>query len=365
MSIKWIGSLAGCALLAAASLACAQEPAAAAAAPDQDVVAKIGDEVITAAELETMVGPSLVKLRQDIYDTTVAQLKQQIFDRLVGEQATAAGLTRAQYLKQQVDDKVGEVDEGEIVKLMSMYRSRLSQDDAQAREQVIQALKQQQMAVQQVALMDRLFAEAGVEILLEPPRVEIAVPAGTPSRGPATAPVVMVEYTDYQCPYCARVQPVLDQLLERYDGKLRHVFKNLPLPMHAEAQVASEAALCAGDQDKYWEFHNWLFKNQRNISRETMLGAAAELGMDTELFSACVDQGTYTERVDADMREARSFGITGTPGFLINGRVLSGAQPIEAFEAIIDEELKRRGIEVPEKKAPEAAEAATGEEASK
>jgi protein-disulfide isomerase len=358
-----MGTLAGCALIAAASVACAQQPDAAPVASQSEVVAKIGDEVITSAELEAMVGPSLVKLRQDIYDATVAQLKQQIFDRLVDEQAAAAGLSRAEYLQQEVDAKVGEIDEGEIVKVMSMYRSRLPQDDAQARAQVVQALTQQQTAVRQAALMERLFAEADVEILLEPPRVQIAVTEGTPSRGPASAPVVMVEYTDYQCPYCARVQPTLDQLMERYEGKLRHVFKNLPLPMHAEAQLAGEAALCAGDQDKYWELHDWMFANQRSINRDSMLAEAAELGMDTERFAACIDRGTYTEQVDADMREARSFGITGTPGFLINGRVLTGAQPIENFEAIIDEELRRRGIEVPAKEAPEdapkAAEAAS------
>jgi protein-disulfide isomerase len=360
MNMKWTGTLAGCALLAAASLACAQQPAAAAASPGQPVVAKIGDEVITAAELETMVGPSLV--RQDIYDTTVAQLKEQIFDRLVAKKATEAGLTVDDYLKQEIDAKAGEIDEAEIVKVMSMYRSRLAQDDAQAREQVVQALSQQQKAVLRGQLMDRLFAEAGVEILLEPPRVEVAVSQGTPTRGNPAAPIVLVEFTDFQCPFCARVQPTLDALMVRYEGQIRHVFKNLPLPIHPQAQLAAEASLCAQDQDKYWEFHNWLFANQRSISRDSVLVEAGELGMDTELFATCINRGTHTKQVDADAKEARSFGINGTPGFLINGRVITGAVPIENFEAIIDEELTRRGIAVPPKEEP-AAEAAEAAEA--
>ena len=201
-----------------------------------------------------------------------------------------------------------------------------------------------------------LFVEAGVEILLTPPRVEVAVPKGTPSRGPVDAPILLVEYTDYQCPFCNRVQPTLTALMERYDGQIRHVFKNLPLPNHPQAKLAGEAALCAQDQGKFWEFHDWLFANQRTMNRESMVTAAAELGTDQEIFTACIDQGTHATRVLNDTTEARSFGITGTPGFLVNGRVLTGAQPIEEFEAIIDEELERRGIEVPSKQAAKATE---------
>ena len=356
MSSKFSGMVIGCALCAFAAVACAQQAAPTSAG--DEVVAKIGDEVITAAEVEAMVGPSLVKLRQQIYDTTVNELEAQIFERLVDEQAAAEGLTSEEFMTRNVDNKVAEPAEEDIVKVMSMYRSRLAQDDAQARQQVVQALQQQQRAMLTEELKEKMFAEAGVVILLEPPRVEVAIAAGTPSRGPATAPIVMVEYTDYQCPYCARVQPTIDALMERYDGQIRHVFKNLPLPIHSEAQLAGEAALCAQDQGKYWEFHDWMFANQRTMSHDSMVAQAGELGMDADTFASCIDTQKYQAQVDADMQEARGFGITGTPGFMINGRVITGAQPIEAFEAVIDEELKLKGIEIPPKKQPPPAEAA-------
>jgi protein-disulfide isomerase len=357
MHKTFFGTFAGCALMALAVVACAQQAAPPAAG--DVVVARIGDEVITAAEMESMVGPSLVQLRQQIYDTSVAELNQQIFERLVVAKATAAGITRDEYLKQNVDAKMTPPDEGEIVKIMSMYRNRLAADDAQAREQVVQALQQQQKAQLLDALRKEMFEESGVVILLEPPRVEVAVAEGTPSRGPASAPIVLVEYTDYQCPYCARAQPTIAAVMERYDGQIRHVFKNLPLPMHAQAQLAAEAALCAQDQGLFWEFHDWLFDNQRTMNRDSMITQAGAMNMDVDLFTACIDRGTYQEKVDADMREARGFGITGTPGFMINGRVLTGAQPPEAFEAIIDEELTRKGIAIPPKPEPaQAAEAA-------
>ena len=116
-------------------------------------------------------------------------------------------------------------------------------------------------------------------------------------------------------------------------------------------QLAGEAALCAQDQEKFWEFHDWLFANQRTMNRESMVAAAGELGVDVEVFEGCIDEGTYRARVLGDLNEARSFGITGTPGFLINGRVVKGAQPIEDFEVIIDDELQRQGIDVPPKQA--------------
>ncbi len=362
MKMKYTSSFVGCALMTLAVVACAQQAAPPTAG--DDVVVRIGDEVITSAEVESMVGPSLVKLRQEIYNTTVGELNAQIFERLVTEKATAEGLTREEYLAKNVDGKMTEPDEGEIVKVMSMYRARLAQDDAQAREQVVQALQQQQQAKLIEALRDELFAEAGVVILLQPPRAVVAIPEGTPSRGPVSAPIVLVEYTDYQCPYCSRAQPTIDAVMERYDGQVRHVFKNLPLPMHQQAQLAGEAALCAQDQGKFWEFHDWLFENQRTMNRESMITEAGELGMNADLFTACISDGTYQAKVDADMKEARGFGITGTPGFMINGRVLTGAQPLEAFEAIIDEELTLKGIEIPPKKQPETTAAATSEEAA-
>ncbi len=351
----------GCVLLTVAAVVCAQE---APAATGSDVVAMIGDEVITESELDDMVGSALVNLRQQIYQAKINQLNADIFARLVTKAAVAEGMTSVEYLKKNITDKMVEPDEGEIVKLMSQYRSQLDADDLKARQQVIQALNQRQQREMQEELRKTLFVEAGVRILLEPPRVTVAIGQGTPSRGPADAPIVLVEFTDYQCPFCVRVQPTITALMERYDGQIRHVFKNLPLPNHSQAKLAGEAALCAQDQGKYWEFHDWLFANQRTMNRGTMVAQAVELGMDTELFEACIDQKTYAATVSADAREARSFGITGTPGFLINGRVLSGAQPIEAFEVVIDEELMLKGITPPPKKKAAQPAAATDEVAT-
>ena len=328
------------AVVATATVACAQASSGA----EDPVVAQIGDDVITASELETMVGTSLVALRQQMYDTKVAKLQDEIYRRLLKEAAAAEGTSEIDYVRSRVDEAVGEPDPGEVVKLMSQYRAQLAEDDVQARNQVVQALKQRERQRLAEELRGSLFAEAGVRILLEPPRVAFTVAEGTPSRGPVDAPVVLIEYTDFQCPFCTRVQPTINELLKRYDGELRHVFKNLPLPMHAEAPLAGAAALCAQDQGKFWELHGWLFENQRTLNRVSIVSKAGLLGMDKEAFEACLEDGTYHGRVREEMAEANGYGITGTPGFLINGRILTGAQPIEAFIQIIDDELARKEI---------------------
>lgn len=334
-------------ILLVATAACAQQPAAEKAG-DTGVVARFADQVITSAELEEAVKAQLISLRQQEYELKRQQLEQTIYERLVERAATAAGVPAAQYTEQQVASKIGEPAEDEIQKVLAQYRSRLNPDDAKAREQVVGYLKQQQQAQLSTDLKDRLFREANVEILLEPMRFEAKVAADHPARGGAlNAPIMLIEYTDFQCPFCGRVQPTLTQIQERYGDSVRHVFKQLPLPMHPQARLGAEASLCANAQGKFWELHDWMFANKDRIARDTLITQATTIGMNADAFTTCLDSNTFGARVDEDMSEARSFGITGTPGFLINGIAIRGAMPLEEFTRIIDGELKLKGLPVP------------------
>ncbi len=333
-------------LMVFAPMACAQ-PADDAAANDNTVAARFGETVITVAEVEEAAGGQLIALHQQIHQVKDQQLRGMIFDRLIDQAAASEGISRADYLDREIGQAVSELSEEQIKQVYDQFRSQLPPDEAQARQQIVAYLTQQAGAQKEKELRDRLFAEAEVEILLDPPRVEPVVEAHNPRRGPADAPVVLVEYTDYQCPYCDRAQPTIDAVLERYGDSVVHVFKNLPLPMHQQATLAAEAALCAGDQGKFWELHDWLFANKNNISRDTLVTTAETLELDMETFTACVDARTHRAVVEDDMAEANRFGIRGTPGFAINGRVISGAQPLENFIAIIDDELRRKGLPVP------------------
>jgi protein-disulfide isomerase len=163
----------------------------------------------------------------------------------------------------------------------------------------------------------------------------------SPAMGPEDAKVAIVEFIDFQCPFCSRVNATLERVRDRYGKDVRVVFKHLPLRMHPRAPAAHAAAEAAHRQGRFWEMHDKIFSNQREMSPQKYVEYAGELGLDLEQFQSDVASASVKSRVDADAAEAARLGITGTPGFLINGRFLSGARPFESFQAVIDEELGR------------------------
>ena len=161
-----------------------------------------------------------------------------------------------------------------------------------------------------------------------------------PMKGPANAKVTIVEFSDFQCPFCSRVEPTITQLMKEYPKDVRVVFKQLPLPFHNNAHIAAEAALAAHEQGKFWEMHAKLFANQQALDRPNLDKYAQELGLNMKKFAAALDSGKYKAKVDAELAEGNKIGANGTPAFFINGRSLSGAQPIDSFKAVVDSALK-------------------------
>jgi protein-disulfide isomerase len=162
---------------------------------------------------------------------------------------------------------------------------------------------------------------------------------GSPQKGAADAKLAIVEFSDFQCPFCGRVTPTLKQIEQEYGDRVRIVFKHLPLGMHPKAPAAHAAAEAAHRQGKFWEMHDKIFANQAAMSPEQYEKYAQEIGLDMEQFKRDVVSSEVKARVDADAKEAASLGVTGTPAFFVNGRFLSGAQPFPAFKSLIDEEL--------------------------
>ena len=174
---------------------------------------------------------------------------------------------------------------------------------------------------------------------IEVQRVNVSTD-GDPSIGPEDAPVTIVEFSDYQCPYCQSwYQQTFDRLMANYPGQIRFVYRDLPLPGHPESLPAAEAANCAGEQGAYWKFHDALFSGQYALGRAAYEQYAADLGLEPAAFTACLDDHRTQDEVRADAADATRLGLTGTPSFVINGRILIGALPFEDFKAIIDEEL--------------------------
>jgi protein-disulfide isomerase len=169
-----------------------------------------------------------------------------------------------------------------------------------------------------------------VEVAVDPARL----------RGEPNAPVTIVEFADFQCPYCRTVETVLAQLRDKYQSKVRFAFRDFPLrAIHPQAQAAAEASRCAGEQGKFWEYHDLLFANQSRLNADTYRDLAGSAGLDGERFAACLASGKYRAQIENDLAAGAASGVSGTPAFIINGTVLTGSQPLSAFEKIIDSQL--------------------------
>jgi len=186
-----------------------------------------------------------------------------------------------------------------------------------------------------------LRRKASVEVLLvEPSPPVVRISDSGPSKGGRDAPVLIVEFSDFQCPYCKQATSTLKQVLQSYGETVRLVFKHTPLPIHADAFKAAQAAVCADKQGKFWEYHDRLFSSNV-LSTDALRKEAAELGLDINEFNACLDSEASRAAVLKDMKEAKQADIQGTPSFVISGSVLRGARSFEDFKSVIDRELKK------------------------
>jgi protein-disulfide isomerase len=190
------------------------------------------------------------------------------------------------------------------------------------------------------ATSPRSVSDGAIPTTAAPIRVDVA---GRPAKGPDGAAVTLVEFTDYQCPFCARhFKETYAELLAANAGQLRYVIRNFPVTsLHPDAQKAAEAAECAFDQSKFWEYHNALFERSPTLPRDTLKRIAAQLGLNTARFTDCLDSGKKQAVVLRDMSDARRYGVRGTPTFFINGRILVGAEPIAVFQTEIDRAIHR------------------------
>jgi protein-disulfide isomerase len=176
----------------------------------------------------------------------------------------------------------------------------------------------------------------------EAPAAKVDIKVGdAPVKGPASAKVTVIEFSDFQCPFCGRVNPTLKEIEDQYKGKIKIAFRNLPLPFHDKAHLAAEAALAANEQGKFWAMHDKLFANQQALDRPALEKYAQEIGLNMNKFTAALDSGKFKDKVDSDAKEGAAVGATGTPTFFINGTRLVGAQPADKFKEVIDAELKK------------------------
>jgi protein-disulfide isomerase len=301
----------------------------------------IDDQTITVGELDDFVKEELFidatsgRNPASLYQVRSRALTGMIDEFVIERAASAANLSSEDYLDQQVEAG-GEVPEEEITAFYDENVDRMGEQSLdQMRDRISDHLMEQRVAT----IVADLTEQAATEILLEPARMEVE--AIGPSKGPDDAIVTIIEFSDFQCPYCQRVVPTIDQIVAKYPTQVRFVFRHLPLAMHSRAQAAAEAAACADKQGNFWDYHDLIFATPRALSDEDLERYASEIGLEVAAFSQCVQNRETQQIVDADLASAENLRISSTPSFLINGIPMSGARSLEAFSQIIEDEIER------------------------
>ncbi|HJN43909.1 MAG: thioredoxin domain-containing protein [Vicinamibacterales bacterium] len=311
-----------------------------------EVVGRVGDQPVTMADLDEAWqqndAASRIRMLQDLYDTRRRTLDIVIGDILVGREATARGVSRDELLAEELPSRTLPITEVDITRLYEQNRDAFGGRTQEQMAPEIRAFLEQQRPTQALyAFMSELRAAAtDVEVSLDPPRTVIEVGADDPVFGPATASVEIIEFSDFQCPFCQQLTGTIEQLKTAYGSDIRLVFKDYPLPSHAQAFKAAEAGNCANAQGKFWELHDTMFSRQSELGVDDLKRHAGELGMDQAAFDTCLDSGRFTEQVNADLMAGQQYGVSSTPTVFINGRAVMGAAPYALFDEIIREELE-------------------------
>jgi len=310
----------------------------AAQAAEEGVVARIGDEQISLEQLEKEVRPQLIEIDNARYEALKSGLDRMVADRILATEAKARGVTTEELLASEVKSKITEPTEEEIVSVYDASKSELGDATLeQVRPQIIQFLGQRQEAVAMRTFVDQLRAKYKPQVFLEAPKIEVAT-GDLEARGPANAPITLIAFSDYECPYCKRAETTIEEVLKAYPDKIRYYHRDFPLDFHAHARPAAMAARCANEQGKFWPYRTALFTSPQ-LSEDRLKAIADETGLDRAKFDDCLASDKFGAAVDKDMADGATVGVNGTPAFFVNGRMLSGAQPLDAFKQVIDAEL--------------------------
>jgi len=302
-------------------------------------VATVDGQPIYDEDLAPSVEGQLQPLRNQEYEIKKKALDNLIEQKMLEAAAKKKGLTTEKLLDQEVNSKVPDPSDAQ---LEGYYVGlKVTRPFADVKTQLRDGYKQAKIRQAREDYLKALRADLKVVVLLSAPRVEVAYdPARV--RGNPKAPVMIVEFSDYQCPYCHQVEPTVKEVLTKYGDKVSLSYRDFPLTaIHSQAMIAAEASRCAEEQGKFWEYHDQLFTASK-LEKDSLIEYARNLKLDDKQFESCLTSEKYKADIDKDAQEGKKAGVTGTPGFFINGVALSGSQGQDAFARVIDDELARK-----------------------
>lgn len=303
---------------------------------------------VTWGDVNELVAPDLrsmeIEYELNRYELQLQALDAKVTEALLQAEAEKAGVDLDTLLQHEIEEKAAQPTEEEIASYYRMVQRQLGGLSLEESRSLLQPeLVRQKQIERYRAYIAELEEKAGVEKRLpypNLPRIDVTVADHDPILGPADAPVTIVQFAEYQCPFCGRVNPTIQRIFEEYDGKVRLVYKDFPLQNHGRAIPAAVAAHCAGEQGSYWPMNKTLLGNQTALEEADLQRYARELSLDLDAYDACRRSGKYEPTISQDMEDGRQAGVSATPSFLINGVFVAGAQPYDRFASLIDEELK-------------------------
>lgn len=306
-----------------------------------EVAATVGGETITVAELDRAATARLLRVRTAAYEVRRAEIEKRVAELVLRKRAAADNLKPEEWLAREVAKRDVAVTPEEVA---AAYETLTTVGAATSKEEAMTNLARDMRTARglhaEQEILQELRATANVQLRLEPPRLDRHDLGGAAVHGPDDAAVTMVVFQDFQCPRCASLVPVLEQLRERYPEKLRILHRDFPLANHPQAKAAAEAAACAAEQDRFWEYSAALYSNQQSLTRATFEKLAGDTGVDRTELASCLDSGRQTRSWKDGLATARELDLRGTPAIFINGRLVMGARDYDAYAAIIEEELR-------------------------
>lgn len=302
---------------------------------DANVVAEVGGEKLTAADLEREESAKLLQAQYVFYQAQSKALEDLVEKKLLEQKAKSENLTVDQLIDRDIKSQVKDPTEDQ----MKVYYEGLGTDQPYeaVRGKILDKIRQVRTDRARAAYLADLRSQAHVIIALAPPTANVNM-QNSNTRGSKDAPVMVVEFADYECPYCQKVAPDIKKLEGDYGSKIAITYKDFPLPMHSHAEKAAEAVRCAGKQGKFWEFHDALFSSKQ-LDVDQLKAEARTLSLDGAQFDKCLDSGDTAAAVGQDRQEGVQLGLSGTPSFFINGHFYSGALDYNSLHRIIDQQL--------------------------
>ena len=308
------------------------------------VVGRVGTTAITLAEVDAKMPEALcqarIEARQKLDELRQSGLSRLVDERLLSAEAKKQGLADMDALLKKVMTGLPAPTDAAVSAFYEQYKDRMQ---GAPLEEVAPKIREVLGQQAEQEAFQKLVGDlrAAAKVVEDLPPLRMPVEAKGFARGPASAPVTIVMFSDYECPYCSRGVQSVDAVRAKYGDKVRVVYRDYPLGFHKSAIPAAVAARCAGEQSKFWEMHDLLYANQQNLDPVSIEGHADKLSLDKAKFTACIQDPKHREAIQSDLNAGGLLGVDGTPAFFINGIKLGGAQPPEAFAAIIDRELAR------------------------